>query len=312
MTRPLHTCRTARGSHARRVQQGCGPRTPAPPGPPLAGPRRRLTLCSSSARSRAPRSAGSITVAVMPILGRTWGRGGAAHREPQARQAGIQQPAGRRGIRSGERGAAVPWEPAGSRGASGAGHGCAAHRLDELPRAAVAVGGGHNVPASRHQRQQHLQRCGPRRERQMHISQARKGWGTVHAELACRVISTLQLWWRPCLPCLHAQLSWLRCDSQAAARVCHAQHLRSAPWLAGATSAPVPCGCCAACLPACLQLCSQTAARCGATRLAASSSAQRPAPTVVAEFMPEDDTRQSSAPSSSRIFSSQARVVGLP
>ncbi len=37
-----------------------------------------------------------------------------------------------------------------------------------------------------------------------------------------------------------------------------------------------------------------------------------PAPTVVAAFMPEDDTRQSSAPSSSRIFSSQARVVGLP
>ena len=33
---------------------------------------------------------------------------------------------------------------------------------------------------------------------------------------------------------------------------------------------------------------------------------------VVAAFMPELDTRQSSAPSSSRIFSSQARVVGLP
>ena len=33
---------------------------------------------------------------------------------------------------------------------------------------------------------------------------------------------------------------------------------------------------------------------------------------VVAEFMPELETRQSSAPSSSRIFSSTTRVVGLP
>lgn len=33
---------------------------------------------------------------------------------------------------------------------------------------------------------------------------------------------------------------------------------------------------------------------------------------VVAEFIPEDDTRQSSAPSSSLSFSSTTRVVGLP
>lgn len=33
---------------------------------------------------------------------------------------------------------------------------------------------------------------------------------------------------------------------------------------------------------------------------------------VVAAFMPELETRQSSAPSRVRIFSSQARVVGLP
>jgi hypothetical protein len=33
---------------------------------------------------------------------------------------------------------------------------------------------------------------------------------------------------------------------------------------------------------------------------------------VVAEFIPEDDTRQSSAPSSTRIFSSHVRVVGFP
>lgn len=39
--------------------------------PPPAQPASRLTLCSSRARSRAPRSAGSITVAEMPILGRT-------------------------------------------------------------------------------------------------------------------------------------------------------------------------------------------------------------------------------------------------
>lgn len=34
--------------------------------------------------------------------------------------------------------------------------------------------------------------------------------------------------------------------------------------------------------------------------------------TVVAALMPDAVTRQSSAPSMSRIFSSQARVVGLP
>lgn len=33
---------------------------------------------------------------------------------------------------------------------------------------------------------------------------------------------------------------------------------------------------------------------------------------VVAEFIPEEDTRQSSAPSSSLSFSSTTRVVGLP
>lgn len=33
---------------------------------------------------------------------------------------------------------------------------------------------------------------------------------------------------------------------------------------------------------------------------------------VVAEFMPLDETRQSSAPSSTLIFSSSVRVVGLP
>ena len=35
-------------------------------------------------------------------------------------------------------------------------------------------------------------------------------------------------------------------------------------------------------------------------------------PEMVAEFIPDADTRQSSAPSSARIFSSAARVVGLP
>jgi hypothetical protein len=33
------------------------------------------------------------------------------------------------------------------------------HGLDELARAAVAVGGGHDVPARRHQREQHRRRA---------------------------------------------------------------------------------------------------------------------------------------------------------
>ena len=33
---------------------------------------------------------------------------------------------------------------------------------------------------------------------------------------------------------------------------------------------------------------------------------------VVAEFMPDDETRQSSAPSRTRIFSSRVLVVGFP